>query len=358
MRPLAHSLVLATCGLAGLTSAQSGTYTKFGSGCPGTGGPAGGVVVPASFATQFGNSQNIFGVGQANTHYQQVFLASEIGGARVFLGYALRENDTSINNAPGGVVSYTILLGYTTFGPTTLTSTYANNYNTSRGLPTRVFQGNVNLPSLPGPNTDLAKFAFEVKFPAPWVFASVSGENLLYEQQATHTTSVAQYLDAGSPVNTARVYNTSSSTAPTGTVAPSYGLAFKWLSTQGGRATPQIGNVGLPDIGKVFQVTLAQARANTAAALILGVSNTSWGAIKLPLDLTAAGAAGCSLLVSPDVMFGFPVNASGNASAPLAIPNDTSLRGVIFHNQWAVADAGANTLGWAFSDGGTAKIGG
>ncbi len=120
---------------------------------------------------------------------------------------------------------------------------------------------------------------------------------------------------------------------------------------------PVLSAKGLPGIGKSFTVELARARPNTAALLSLGASNTSWGTFRLPLDLTPAGASGCKLLASLDVFGVRTTSASGTASVPFPIPNQTGLLGVRFYNQWIVVDQAANAFGFAFSNGGVAQIG-
>ncbi len=126
---------------------------------------------------------------------------------------------------------------------------------------------------------------------------------------------------------------------------------------QVGGAVPAIGNTGVPSISTPFTVKMSSGKASSAALLITGVSNTTWGVIPLPLDLTVAGAPNCNLLVSFDFTLGVATDANGNSSAQIGLPNQTSLIGVQFFQQWAVLDAAANALGLAFSDGGAAKIG-
>lgn len=126
---------------------------------------------------------------------------------------------------------------------------------------------------------------------------------------------------------------------------------------QSGGAVPALSATGVPSITQKFSVNVAKALPRSVGLLVLGGSNSSWGTFKLPLDLTAAGAAGCSLLVSYDLFTGVATDANGAASIPYAIPNDKRLVGVQFYNQWVVLDKNANTLGLAFSDGGAGKIG-
>jgi hypothetical protein len=73
----------------------------------------------------------------------------------------------------------------------------------------------------------------------------------------------------------------------------------------------------------------------TAAAvgvLFLGFSDTSWGPVPLPFDLTPFGAAGCFVNASWDVVAG----AGAPGSVPVDVPADTWLGGGVVHLQWAL----------------------
>ena len=59
-----------------------------------------------------------------------------------------------------------------------------------------------------------------------------------------------------------------------------------------------------------------------------------------------------------DVLIPVLTNAVGSASVPLAIPNDTTLRGVLFYNQFLVVDPLANSLGLVLTHGMEATVGG
>ncbi|HHI79960.1 MAG TPA: hypothetical protein ENK02_08260 [Planctomycetes bacterium] len=82
---------------------------------------------------------------------------------------------------------------------------------------------------------------------------------------------------------------------------------------------------------------------------ILGFSNTSFGAIPLPLDLGFLGAKGCSLRASLDLnqVALSKGTGAGNGSASFAwpIPNLSSLRGLNLYFQALVFDKGANGAG-------------
>ena len=133
--------------------------------------------------------------------------------------------------------------------------------------------------------------------------------------------------------------------------------AWRVLCPGGVPQVPLIGNSGLPQLGNKMSVTLDQARASSSAVLTLGFSNTLWAGIPLPFDLTPLGGTGCSLFNAIIMIMPVTTGGTGQASLPVAIPNDPFLLGAPFYNQWIVVDPQANSLGLAFSAGGIGMIG-
>jgi hypothetical protein len=144
---------------------------------------------------------------------------------------------------------------------------------------------------------------------------------------------------------------------PWSTVQTGFAWAFRVLCVPQGNAVPTLANDGVPEIGARFDLKLALAKANTGAVLFVGNSNTTWGSIALPLDLVTFGAPTCFLRVSPDIQAGLATDAVGGATVPITLPIDNSMVGLSFHNQFAIADSGANALGVAVTNGGTGRIG-
>lgn len=107
-------------------------------------------------------------------------------------------------------------------------------------------------------------------------------------------------------------------------------------------ASVQWGATGIPSLGNSsFALSLANAPANTVAALFLGRSRTfsSVHQTALPIDLTPLGLTNCPLLVDPELPVVLPIDAAGNGSLGLPIPNTAALAGVEFVGQAFVADA-------------------
>jgi hypothetical protein len=211
-----------------------------------------------------------------------------------------------------------------------------------------------------GTNSDPSKFVSTVKFTTPFRFMKQAGRNLIMEVINSSPASVSVGFDAarGTAVQAARLFGLST-TATTGTVAHNYGLIVRFNTQgKGGGPTPVFDVRDMPQINSVLKFELRQANKSSLALLLVGASKKRWGAIPLPFDLTPAGAAGCSLLTSNDLIGVTRTNAMGTASLPLPLPNDRTLIGALFYGQFAVYDGVTNPLGWVFSNGGEILLGG
>lgn len=113
---------------------------------------------------------------------------------------------------------------------------------------------------------------------------------------------------------------------------------------------PKLSNTGVPFINKSFSIDLSSATANAKALWAVGAAQAA-------LDLTPAGAPGCTLLTNPLAVFPVVVDTQGNGAVKLTVPNSTGLIGFTFYNQFGLIDSGANALGLIFSNGGVGKVG-
>jgi len=110
---------------------------------------------------------------------------------------------------------------------------------------------------------------------------------------------------------------------------------------------------GSATIGQILQlaVSYSNSRLTTNPGLLLiGVSKTQWGSVQLPQRLDHIGAPGCSLLVSPDVVWRVSLT-NGRDYWSWQVPNTVSLVGARFYSQCAVDDPSANAAGLAVSNG-------
>ncbi|MCB9878184.1 MAG: hypothetical protein H6835_11350 [Planctomycetes bacterium] len=118
---------------------------------------------------------------------------------------------------------------------------------------------------------------------------------------------------------------------------------------------PQLGIAGEPALGTSYDVTLADALPNTFAACVSGWSDSSYLGVPLPVALP--GAPACQMLVSLDSVETTVVDANGNSSKTIQVPNAQSLVGVDVYHQWAVLDLTANALGLVTTNGGHGTFG-
>ena len=124
-------------------------------------------------------------------------------------------------------------------------------------------------------------------------------------------------------------------------LAETYGAACA-----GSNGLPINTSVGLPRIPNAeFEYRLVRGPHDSPAALVLGSSPSA-------LDLSGAGATGCSLY-SPGNFAIVPVrtNARGRAWVPSPIPNDPTLAGGRVFASWVCFDAGANAADLVTSGG-------
>jgi len=77
--------------------------------------------------------------------------------------------------------------------------------------------------------------------------------------------------------------------------------------------------------------------------------------IPLPFDLKLFNSPGCFLRASAEMTAVSVTSSTGNARVTLPIPNNTSLAGVNFYNQFLVVDT--KHLAIVASNGGKATIG-
>jgi hypothetical protein len=102
-----------------------------------------------------------------------------------------------------------------------------------------------------------------------------------------------------------------------------------------------------PQVATVFNVLLTSGKPTSIALMALGSSDTKWGVINLPLELSGSGAPGCHLWNNYLTIFPALVDASGNASVGLPIP--PPVFGLRVMASWLNLDASANSAGFTTS---------
>jgi PKD repeat protein len=111
-----------------------------------------------------------------------------------------------------------------------------------------------------------------------------------------------------------------------------------------------------PVIGGSYDLEVTNIPAPGLALMMIGLGNSAWNGLPLPLDLGVAGAPGCML--QQDALLTDTLIAPGsNAPWSLAIPSNPALQCFQIYNQAAIFDATANALGFYFSDARAAVLG-
>lgn len=291
-----------------------GSYASFGAGCVGTGS------VPATCASLNVNGSLLNSTGFPGVRYMLEVVAT----------------------APLQVQGFSILQASRTTGNVTV-PTYLYSANAA-GQPDQVLAtGSMVVGNAAGLyDTQLNQ-----------VVSIASGQKFFIGFENANPTITVGTLTSGTIVPYWRNNGTNNSwvqftTRPWG---------YRILCTTSGGAVPTLSITGSPVVGVSFSLDLARAAARAPAVLSIGASNTTWGSVNLPLDLTSAGANGCSLLASPDLLLALLTSANGSALLTINVPNDAALYQARFFNQFIVVDPQANALGFAFSNGGAGQLG-
>lgn len=123
-----------------------------------------------------------------------------------------------------------------------------------------------------------------------------------------------------------------------------------------GTTSPELSFLGLPTMGRTFQIRLENARPFAGAALMLGFSDTFAGT-PLPVDLSFTGMPGCDLWTSIDTSISFVANPLGIGDVLIPIPETTGLLGVYFNCQFLSSDPFGNQRGIVVSNAAEGVIG-
>jgi hypothetical protein len=111
-----------------------------------------------------------------------------------------------------------------------------------------------------------------------------------------------------------------------------------------------------PILQTVFTVNLGSL-PQSLAVMATGFSNTRFGPVTLPFDLTPLGMPGCSLLTS--VVLTQVATGTGNAATwSIGVPNDSSILGASFFNQAFVPSPTTNPAGLVVTNAGRGRLGG
>ncbi|PIE25330.1 MAG: hypothetical protein CSA62_01280 [Planctomycetota bacterium] len=211
------------------------------------------------------------------------------------------------------------------------------------------FKGTVSLPSSP-PASGLPKFQIKIKLNKPFVFISKKGK-LVIDMKVNAVLASDWFVDcllARSSWVSGSSSSIGKSCTGTGKKTPQLILDSPHLLAPGREA--RIVLVDAPDKSK-------GAAAEQIAFNFLGISDKSWGSMKLPY----AFPTGCTLYTGMDlsqaVKLEAPVNNARSASFYWKLPADPRLNGKEIFTQALVADYGANSMGLLLTHALKLKIG-
>ncbi len=329
------------CSLSTGNPTVPGRYVRFGRGCPGSRTiPAYHNILPKAYRTKMGQGTNTYPHAM-RMRYQQIFLGSEIGGSQWWSQLCLRRDERY--GGPAETQRLQVYLGQSTRTPATIGRNFMANYSGGRRL---VFDGILHLPNRTGGGgTKSFDVCFPFKRPYLWLR---NGRNLIVEMVNTSKSSRPHYEDFcyGRDATTTRIFSRNPSAATASYIGRNQGLVMS-LGRPARRLAPVLSNGGVPEVGRSFRVYLFNARARTVAYLIQGLRTSR------PLS----GAPGCTLYATmQSIVTRVTTTNYGFAFGTISIPNNISLLGRKFANQWWVRDV-VNQRGYVLSNGGEGTIG-
>lgn len=110
-------------------------------------------------------------------------------------------------------------------------------------------------------------------------------------------------------------------------------------------------------LGSNLNLSLTNGPASSPGVLLLGLSNSTWNGLPLPLPLASLGATGCTLQVSIDTSIPITTTTSGSMSAGLPVPNVLGLYGSTLYFQAGLGDLFANSAGFVTSASASVTLG-
>jgi hypothetical protein len=237
--------------------------------------------------------------GSQAFRYQQIH-DDMAGSPHVILGMAVRRKEVG-TAWPALSPTLQVDLSTAATGSQTATSNFASNHGMDRTVVMVARQ--VNFPAVNAPTNGLpAPFTYVMMFDQPFIFL---GQGSLCWEVLMSANNYA----GGTTLNLDLAQN---------------GLARNQVYGQGCRGALS-GTYAAPNLDQ----TATGLAANSVAILMVGYNNQQFAGVPLPLDLTPAGAPGCSLYLAPILFLVAPTNASGTATFSLdttGAPTDVAVQ--------------------------------
>ena len=206
---------------------------------------------------------------------------------------------------------------------------YSKLVEKNRHLYTRFLSATGTIPPYPGPAIKLRTGTADKQF-----FPYISG----YRIQRGRTTSMVTYSDLR-PIGPLTGGAVRFLGAHTGVGV------FKGAGCSGKLAqVPELEASNIPAVGFNLGLSMSRHPVSTGALLFLGLDDKKLlGVIPLPFQLTVFGMPGCFLSQDIPVILPYAVNAKGEFSLILKLPNDQRFNGLPLFWQSYVIAPGANT---------------
>jgi hypothetical protein len=291
-------------------------------------------VIPAANAKTEGSQLMVYPFGYTTPRVQQVWDGGAITSSVAFIdGINFRGNAPRSTAMPGrSIRNLTMDFGATSVSPATLTTTFASNITASM---TTVVSGTYNLPPQPVLATSPSPFDVRFSWKTPVMFSSTSGDHLLMDVTIPGAPGKSSYfLDA----------EVSSGGNRNGVVKP--------FGTTGSFSRPQKVQMAADTQtlvpGGALDIRCGSFTQNYVGNLLFSLSNQSWGAISLPLNLGILGAPGNNLYVGMDITLPFntsPMSLGFESRLKSPIPSQPPFNGLTFYTQAYYLDSGANAAG-------------
>jgi len=331
------------------------SVSYYGKGCPGTGNRI-KVFPPAAERKPSSYSYYSWAISYKPCRWQQLFLGSQSGSfAAVWAGW--RADDRITTTYKGHTVDLELRMGGSDKTPSNLDPYFFRNYSSKLPMVTVFKRKKVNLPTIQGGHFKPGKFEVKIFFDRVFYFDRSKAPNFLLDHLVYGNNIGNKYfayrLDAyytRSPYWTA-VLKGATPTVAAGRVYRGYAPVTAF-GTPGGTPTviPEIEAEGAW-MNTKQTILLSRAKVRAPAILLWGFSDQAWNGTALPLDLTPLGAAGCSLLCSPDLATISYTDKEGNAALTWKVPVVPALAGKALFHQWFVLDPKANQAGLAATRG-------
>jgi len=107
----------------------------------------------------------------------------------------------------------------------------------------------------------------------------------------------------------------------------------------GAGGTPALSSVTFPDLGNTMTLDVTGVEPNQAGTMFFGATDVMWAGNTLPFSLVSMGLPACNIYVSLDLAQPLASGPSGTPSMSFSIPNDPTLTGALFFNQYISLDS-------------------